>query len=198
MSACPKCKAPTLNFLAMADLRRKLPGRPQRCSNCQGLWLKDHSEASALVELVEDGPLDSDEQGLGADARGGLCPEGHGILIRARVDGEETFFLDRCSACGGIWFDAGELARIAERHLVDSLEMLWTSAWQRRQRQEQSREFYLSALENEVGSDLFCRLVEVAALIRTSAHRQQILAFLRQESQPAKELPGNPPAADKG
>lgn len=62
------------------------------------------------------------------DARTGLCPLGHGILIRARANTEPTFYLERCPHCHGIWFDNGEWNVLAEGHLLEHLEDLWDPA----------------------------------------------------------------------
>ncbi|MFL5359808.1 MAG: zf-TFIIB domain-containing protein, partial [Myxococcales bacterium] len=45
-----------------------------------------------------------------ADARSGVCPLCRGVLVRARVEGDHPFHLDRCPICAGIWFDSGEWA----------------------------------------------------------------------------------------
>ena len=187
MSPCPKCRTPSLERVSLSRRTLGLASQPQRCRSCKGLWLDGHlEEAPALLKIIGDLQPAGGENEAEGDALAGLCPEGHGILTRARVGGEGGFFLDRCSRCSGVWFDAGELARVAQQRLLDSLDELWTSAWQRQQRQRLSRQRYLQSLEAELGEDLLERLVRLAQEIRESRHREQILAFLREESGPGK------------
>ncbi len=55
------------------------------------------------------------------DDKTGLCPEGHGIMVRAKIDVEDPFYLEKCTHCGGIWFDSGEWQQIAQHQLIESL-----------------------------------------------------------------------------
>lgn len=63
--------------------------------------------------------------GRGPDARSGLCPEGHAILTRARVDTEEPFHIERCASCHGLWLDKGEWNRLSDMGLVGEVDGLF-------------------------------------------------------------------------
>jgi Zn-finger nucleic acid-binding protein len=121
MAACPKCKTTELE---------PPPGRASRllrCDVCHGTWFpEDEARLEAVAGLLAaDSTI---RPGGDEDRRTGLCPEGHGILIRALVQVEDPFHLERCSVCHGIWFDKGEWNRLAESHLLDHLERLWDPA----------------------------------------------------------------------
>jgi Zn-finger nucleic acid-binding protein len=116
------------------------------------------------------------------DAKAGLCPEGHGIMIRARVEVDEPFYLDRCFECGGVWFDSGEWQRLATYHLLGALPEIWTQEWQDRQRAEKEHESYIAWTHSVFGDELAAKLCEVAAALADHPRREEALAFIRNES----------------
>jgi Zn-finger nucleic acid-binding protein len=117
------------------------------------------------------------------DAKAGLCPEGHGILIRARVEVDQPFYLDRCFKCGGVWFDSGEWQRLATHHLLGVLPEIWTQEWQERQRAAQEHDSYIAWAHSVFGSDLAGKLCELAAALAGHPRLDEALAFIRNESQ---------------
>lgn len=174
MAMCPKCR----------DIELSNPGgralRLLRCSRCRGTWMpKDEARLEAVGSLLSAdstiGPTDT------SDGRTGLCPEGHGILIRARVDADPEFFLERCAVCHGIWFDKGEWNALAQSHLLEHLDELWDPAFRYRVRTAgdvQAR----SQLEVELGPKVFEGLEILATSLRDLSPRQrnEALAYLRE------------------
>jgi len=67
----------------------------------------------SMTEITPEGMGHDD-----TDNRTGPCPSGHGIMIRAKVDIDEPFYLEKCTTCGGIWFDHGEWLRIVENNFA--------------------------------------------------------------------------------
>lgn len=121
MAACPKCK--TTELTAPSGRASRL----LRCDDCHGTWFpKDEARLEAVAGLLSaDSTI---RPGGDQDSRTGLCPDGHGILIRALVDAADPFHLERCSVCHGIWFDKGEWNRLAQSHLLEHLDRLWDPA----------------------------------------------------------------------
>ena len=115
------------------------------------------------------------------DARTGLCPEGHGMLIRARVEAESPFYLERCSVCRGIWFDRGEWRLLAENHLLGHLSDFWSREWQKEQRRKRSCEAYLAWQKESLGGGLFEGLMELAERLKDDPLKGVALAFLEEE-----------------
>lgn len=128
-ASCPRCRAGLLEVA--------FPGTAvlvDRCPDCQGIWL-DGGELEALKTCLRDVVSRADESGeepavgrralvLIADAelaaeRRGTCPKCEAGLWYLRRDGST---IEQCSACGGMWLDAGELtAALGVYRRVDSL-----------------------------------------------------------------------------
>ena len=178
---CPKCKDQPLTAGSPA------PGLSEdhevlQCSTCHGTWLS----RTAAEQMVADGeaPAEIDELTAprnDADRRTGVCPHGHGIMLRARVHLSEPFYLERCPHCGGIWFDAGEWNRLAGSYLLDHLQDFWNPAWQHRMRRQQDHQKYQERLRDELGEEVFARLARLARDLKEHPRKARALAFLRQE-----------------
>ena len=173
---CPKCR--DVDLIPLRD--DVYHNQMKFCRKCQGLWL--YKEALSFA----DGPIPSlptDEAGHDddADRKAGLCPFGHGVLIRARVDTEPAFFLDRCSTCGGIWFDRGELHLVAMAGLTEQLPDLWSPEWRRERRRERDRLEYLEDMKSKIGDGLFQRLTNLVEVLRENPLKRQVLDFLIDE-----------------
>jgi Zn-finger nucleic acid-binding protein len=169
---CPKCKT--------IEITKSGRSLAYSCENCGGLWLAD-SAALAFsdgFDEINDREFAPNNEN---DDRTGLCPSGHGIMLRARVDLEDPFFLERCTACGGIWFDKGEWQRFAKSRLSHNLNDLWSRSWQRRQLKEKSRETYLEINRKLLGEEVFQAVVRLAERLKDHPEKGRALALLNQE-----------------
>lgn len=98
---CPKCK--------VEELQKSEHQLFYLCKKCQGMWLvdagiPDYPEISREDHRSSDNSPDNDQVT-------GLCPSGHGIMIRAKVDLAEPFYLEKCITC-----DAVESGLIQVKH----------------------------------------------------------------------------------
>ena len=181
---CPKCRTETLERVPLrpgSTLRSE--SLPFRCSQCEGLWVEQLGVPKLLDHGVHlDPPSPETEEDVEIDRRIGVCPKGHGILGRTRVEVDDGFYLDRCGTCGGLWFDKGEWQRLARRELLHRIPDFWTAAWQRRQREERQREDYLEWVASEIGPDLKTKIDELVEMLRDHPHRSAAIAYLTQES----------------
>lgn len=136
-----------------------------------------------LPKFVESyGESDAGELGAALqDQKTGVCPEGHGIMIRARIEVEEPFYLERCSRCGGIWFDAGELEKIITHNLVGNLSDFWCKSWQSRRRKERSRSNYLESNRKLLGDDVFDEVMKLSEILGQHPEKGRAIALLQQE-----------------
>lgn len=172
---CPKCAARELSELPSAA-----GSGTWRCLGCSGLWVLP--SALNIQSALE--ALDAQDQPPPAprveDQRTGQCPDGHGLLRRARVTFHDPYFLERCSRCGGVWFDAGEWTRLRADQLVANLPELWSPAWRRHLSEEQAHESLDSDLRNKLGAELFELLRSLGQRLETHEHRGVALAYLRE------------------
>jgi Zn-finger nucleic acid-binding protein len=142
------------------------------------MWLIDGDTANlGAIEIEEVATSEPDDH----DEKTGLCPSGHGIMIRAKVDMDEPFYLEKCTACGGIWFDRGEWVKIAELNLAEDLQNIWTKSWQRRQSQEKSREQFLNLNQRILGEKIFAAIMKLSKELKAHPEKHRALALLQQE-----------------
>ncbi len=169
---CPKCKD--------IDLRQAHYKAPLSCSECGGIWILDKGVAK-ISESILAKTDDASSDNKNVDERTGLCPSGHGIMLRAKVDTEEPFYLEKCSKCGGIWFDDGEWHRLVENHLVENLSDFWTLSWQRKQQKEKNRESFLKLNKQLLGEDIFNSIMDLVNSLKDHPEKMRAFALLKQE-----------------
>lgn len=187
---CPKCRNVDLEPAPGALARVSSNERALTCSQCHGYFLPrqvvEHWQSEPFVELSEDEAVSSAPE---ADHRTGLCPMGHGILLRARVEPEEdhVFHLERCGFCQGIWLDRGEWQRLAAALYLDHLNDLWDPQWQKQRRHEQLQRRLDRSLFDQLGETLYQDLGSVIARLRQHPSRAQALAWICQHLDPHAE-----------
>jgi Zn-finger nucleic acid-binding protein len=169
---CPKCLS--------SDLRKKSFSEPYFCPECGGIWVRKEDLSRMNYNFFEASEDDFPDHNV-RDSKTGICPVGHGIMIRAKIEGESPFYLERCSACGGIWFDRGEWQRIAGNHFLKNLPDFWSLSWQRKQKQEKNRRQYLQQNEELLGLELFNSILALSENLKLHPEKSRALAFLQQE-----------------
>jgi Zn-finger nucleic acid-binding protein len=186
---CPKCKTSELVTP---------PGHQTqalRCPTCRGTWLpRDEARLEVAGALLEnDATL---HPHLEADARTGLCPLGHGILIRARVELDDPFHVERCAECHGLWFDKGEWSKLAASRLLHNLDDLWDPAWRHRMRLERQHEAHRLTMEAELSPPVLELLETLANALKERSPRVQslALAYLREQIAEDEPLPSPEPS----
>jgi len=168
---CPKCRS--------SELKKPNYHSPFFCEKCGGMWLLN-VERSDLPEITID-PADIDLDSDDHDKKTGICPSGHGIMIRAKVDIGEPFYLEKCTICGGIWFDRGEWQRVAENNLAENLSHIWSRSWQRKQSQEKNRGSFLKLNQKLLGDPIFQAIMELANELKDHPEKGRAIALLQQE-----------------
>ena len=168
---CPKCK--TTNLL------RKSYESPYKCPNCKGMWL----ENSKIPKFMKENSLSANEESMETrnDDKTGLCPEGHGIMIRARIDTKEPFHLEKCSKCGGVWFDNGEWQKIVKKNLTDQLAIFWCKSWQTQQRKQRGKKKYHEINRQLLGEDVFNQIMQLSEALQKHPEKGRAIALLQQE-----------------
>lgn len=169
---CPKCGA-----VALSPLPRS---RVLSCGTCRGFWVPPLGfQEPGVVERLRE--LDfRPAQPLEQDHRTGVCPEGHGLLRRARVSIEDPYFLERCARCGGVWLDPGEWSRLADANLLADVTNLWSPAWREHLSEEQNRAALHADLRHKLGEETFSLLERLVDALHEPEPRALALAYLQQ------------------
>ncbi len=112
---CPNCKTP----LSAIDYEGITI---ESCSRCEGEWL-DAAELGHIVKAREVRFNDEERQAVAAatkitpvdvqrEDRDLHCPKCDGQTDSINYGGDTGIVIDKCTACGGIWLDKGELEQI--------------------------------------------------------------------------------------
>ncbi len=190
MRLCPKCKSPTLAPYGSARAggdTDQVP--PSRCVRCRGVWLPHEAVAEHLSPEAIDAPAATPSE---ADRLPGFCPRCRGILERARVDDVTPFHLDRCPACRGIWFDAGEWAAMASTEWLHHLDDLWDPVWRKKVRDERAENRHLETIERALGADAFAKVKAAVDALRDHPMRSLGLSYLVEELRVARRYDPGP------
>lgn len=184
--SCPKCRRELLVPAVSADTASP----PLECPSCKGMWFEEADaqrivEGDSLQELPHTGETSSS-----LDDRVGMCPYGHAILTRAKVDTEPPFHLDRCAKCGGIWFDQGEWTRLASQHTLHALRDLWKPVLRKQLQQAQAAVSQDEELEALLGKELFARATQIAADLREHPHREAAVDLILRRSSTVRLVRG--------
>jgi len=186
---CPKCRNVDLVQAQGALAKLAAAERALTCPNCRGYFLPhqivEHWQTEPFVELNEDEPTTMRPE---LDKRTGLCPMGHGILVRARVDSDPVFYLERCGFCHGVWLDRGEWPQLAASLYLDHLDDLWDPAWQKRRRTEKLQRELDRALLDHLGETLYQDLTSVVERLKEHPSRAQAIAWITEHLDPHGQL----------
>jgi uncharacterized protein len=93
----------------------------ERCESCRGLFF-DSGELSRV--LTEGDPGTNPAEAAEADGHGQppTCPRCQIEMDRLPTGGSGRFAYDVCSACNGMWLDAGELAHLEKASIAAAVE----------------------------------------------------------------------------
>jgi Zn-finger nucleic acid-binding protein len=98
-----------------------------RCDVCAGLWCKPDALDKMRAVWMAEAVLDTGDPAVGRrlDKVDDIdCPEGHGPLEKCDDDEQEHIWYERCSTCGGMFLDAGELTDLKYDTFYD-----WFKGW---------------------------------------------------------------------
>ena len=176
LAHCPKCASQLL--IPVEGVRASSGASALQCPSCTGFWVPPEVVSlPASLEVLSKRDV-RPVQAQSENQRTGQCPEGHGLLRRARVTWHDPYFLERCARCGGVWFDAGEWSRAVADQLLGNLSEVWSPAWRKHLSDQQSHDSLEVDLRAKLGSDLFSALHLLADKLETHPHRGVALAYL--------------------
>jgi Zn-finger nucleic acid-binding protein len=99
-----------------------------RCSACKGLWL-DGGEFETLTTRKAATHVDTGDVGEVAKAskiENYPCPRCSGAMVRMVDSKQSHIWYEKCSSCGGLFFDAGEFRDLSESTIWDFFRDLFT------------------------------------------------------------------------
>ncbi len=116
---CPKCES------AMEKVEYQSVV-VDRCRDCGGLWF-DNLEHEKLKLLEGSESIDSGDPEVGRkyDKVDRIrCPVCHTAMVRMVDPKQRHIHFENCTACSGVFFDAGEFADFKKEDWLDSLRDL--------------------------------------------------------------------------
>ena len=185
---CPVCDA----ALQRAPL---LPGdgdapdlRGFRCPNAHGLFLPSDlyfAWREGHEPVVDGGGLIPSPDAVGDVKKPKLCPQDGRIMGRYKVGAGNTFWLDRCATCSGVWFDGDEWEATVEAGLLDHLPSIVTDAWQRTIEDDEAASTRAGTLRDRLGADDLERIDAFRTWAWAHPERHVILARLGERPEAA-------------
>jgi Zn-finger nucleic acid-binding protein len=156
------------------------------CPECEGNWIssvdyEDWREAGTVphpAQVTVTAPLGESFAPALNDTRASLCPECQHYLSRVRVGMGRSFYVERCSNCGGIWCDRGEWNILHQWNLSRLIDRLFTPEWQERVRQEEWAIQERQALIDKIGDDLAQDIFKLAKKLETHPNGDFAVAYL--------------------
>ena len=177
---CPNCQTGRMEF---SELDRDLPTRC--CNECDGHWvdaesyhnwLKRHGETLPERDVCGEQTVVTEEQ------QALLCPDCGVIMLKWQVGHGLSFRIDRCSRCGGLWFERDEWQALKEKNLHDEIHRVFSASWQSDERRSQMRN-RLETVYRERFAEDYDRVETFRQWLQQQEQVEQILAYI-QESDP--------------
>ena len=111
---CPKCHA-VMTALRVDEVEI------DRCDRCGGLWF-DRREAVAILQTdpaaaaaIDTGP--SWQAAIHNEQGKVYCPRDGTLMRKLAVPDRPGLVVERCGACEGTFFDAGEFTQLTDREI---------------------------------------------------------------------------------
>ena len=174
---CPVCKSTTL-------FRKQIENQllASECGTCGGRWIasyqywkwKDQSGGrlpNPPAPQAGDVPV--------ADTPGAkLCPECGHFLRRYPVGDDLDFSLERCSNCGGMWFDKNEWEALKARGLHNNVHNIFSEIWQSRLRDAAHQQAVEQMYRDKFGAEDYEKIKQIKEWISGHPHEAELKAFL--------------------
>jgi Zn-finger nucleic acid-binding protein len=176
---CPKDKqVPLVDQVLNHDLHT------MHCPECAGYWLPGEAyrlwqqrqpiDQQNVMPKVLDVPFESST----TDTQAALCPECQHYLSRAKLGQKHSFYLERCSNCGGLWCDRGEWEVLQQMGIQASLSYVFSGEWKTRLKALEYAERERQATIDKLGDDIAERLFELAELLERHPNGDFGVAYL--------------------
>ncbi|MEO0431793.1 MAG: zf-TFIIB domain-containing protein [Cyanobacteria bacterium J06656_5] len=179
---CPCCQTSTLT---RARLDEHLA--VHACQTCEGQWVSSYDYWHWLEWQTDSGKVKScqsmerhDPTKTSDNRRASFCPECNHLMRRAKVGHGLTFYLDRCSHCGGNWFDKGEWQILKAHNIHDKVHLVFSEPWQAQLRQAEFNRVLEETYRSALGDEDYAQALSIRAWLEQHPHRDYILSVLNQ------------------
>jgi len=176
---CPSCGT---HGISLVDLEENLCGF--KCRACEGIWVKGFQYWKWLKihgSILPEKPADFTADVPVSDTRQAkLCIECGHVMLRNKVGHDIPFYLDRCSACGGIWFDKNEWEILQSRNLHDEIHLIFTEAWQKDNRKKEHEVTFEKSLAETIGQEEYDRLKSFRSWIKMHPRKDLLIGYILQ------------------
>ncbi len=128
---CPYCEAKSAERVSLArETRKELHQEIELdvCSGCEGIWF-DAGELKPFEKVIDTVLIPFSLKNRDTDQMLALdCPAcaNSPRMEKMTHPMQEDVIIDHCSGCGGIWLDSGELLKIQERSIGQTLISLFS------------------------------------------------------------------------
>ncbi len=155
------------------------------CPSCKGNWVNgtDYFDwldakwqhAAAQTTTTDEHPFAAPRPDSDA---GKLCLDCGRFMRRVAVGHGKTYHLDRCTSCGGFWFDAQEWESLRASGLHREAHQVFTDAWQAEVRREARKDIAERRLTQRLGVEGLARLNEIKSWVAGHPRGAEIIASL--------------------
>ena len=175
---CPACSSKRTSQISLTENLLAT-----QCDSCQGVWIP-HKNYEAWQKTFEE-PLPEKsftEVDLEIEDRPGakVCPQCGKILLKFKVGHGLDFFVDTCSACGGIWLDKHEWDALKAKNLHDEIHRIFSTSWQKQIREDRLEETMEKVFRNRFGSETFQKVSEIKSWLNDQPNKDELMAFLNE------------------
>lgn len=174
---CPVCESTQLEPSTLADGLEAWA-----CPACNGNWVKGAKYFDWLKSDAASREPDADAQlapTATSDSKAGkFCIDCGRHMRRVAVGHGKPFHLDRCTSCGGFWFDANEWAALQSAGLHRAAHQVFTDSWQAEVRRQSREAADQSRLPQRLGVDGVAQLESLKQWITEHPRGNEILAAL--------------------
>ena len=198
---CPVCQDTPLNRSSLEEYLAV-----NACTSCSGHWISsydywhwlewrispsphDHAKSApdasgaaidAVMNLSDqlpslDGSLDTDNR------RAIFCPDCQHLMRKAKVGHGLEFYLDRCSHCGGVWFDEHEWDFLQATGLDSKVHLIFSEPWQAQIRQDEFKKVLQQTYRSNLGNEDYARAIAIKEWINNHPNKGYLLSLLNQE-----------------
>jgi Zn-finger nucleic acid-binding protein len=162
------------------------------CETCEGQWISSYDywhwlewqPSSGKIKQCDVVDLDN---AISDNHRASFCPECNHLMRRAKVGHGLEFYLERCSYCGGSWFDKGEWEILQAHNMHDKVHLVFSEPWQSQIRQAEFNRVLEETYRSALGDEDYVQALSVRAWLEQHPHRDYILSVLNQVPSAAAE-----------